>query len=297
MNVNSLVKVYQEHTHVVVTGAGGLRGLQGPPGAGLIINGSVATYADLPTHLTESDAGAAYFVQADGLLYIWSGTRWPSEGEGAEFQGPRGIQGPKGDKGDTGEKGDTGAAGADGFTPVVTTQDIADGIRINITNKTGSTSTDIDYKNIPDGEITTAKIADGAVTTAKINSSAVTAPKIDFTSFCNVHSHINGTISIASGAEITHIDITEAGTYFLIARGRFSAGQIGSTALYPAISITDGNTVFTYDQIKAWTDYFQGDLICMCAETLPANTTITLMNSGTPAFNGTEAFLGAFRIG
>lgn len=297
MNVNSLVKVYQEHTHVVVTGAGGLRGLQGPPGAGLIINGSVATYADLPTHLTESDAGAAYFVQADGLLYIWSGTRWPAEGEGAEFQGPRGIQGPKGDKGDTGEKGDTGAAGADGFTPVVTTQDIADGIRINITNKTGSTSTDIDYKNIPDGEITTAKIADSAVTTAKINSSAVTAPKIDFTSFCNVHSHITGSVSAASGTEITHIDITEAGTYFLIARGRYSAGQIGSATLYPAISIQNGNTEYTYDQIKAWTDYFQGDLICMCVETLPANTTISLINRGEPTFNGTDAFLGAFRVG
>lgn len=298
--VNNLVKVSQEHTHVIVKGAGGLQGLPGPAGAGLEIDGSVDTYSDLPHHLTPSDAGVAYFVQADGLLYIWTGERWPEEGQGAQFQGPRGIQGPPGqdgEKGEPGEPGQDGERGPAGFSPIVTTEEIEDGIRINITNKTGTTSTDIDYKNIPDGVITTAKLADSAVTTGKINASAVTAPKIDFSTFCNVHSHLTGSLSFATNTEITHIDITEAGTYFLIARARYTHGQVGSTVYYPAISITNGETTLTYDQIKAWTDYFQGDLICMCVETLAANTTVTLMNSGSPTFQGTDAFIGAVRLG
>ena len=94
--VNNFVRVTQEQKHVVVKGAGGLRGVQGPAGAGLEISGSVATYADLPWQLTIYDAGKAYFVQADGLLYIWTGERWPAEGEGAQFQGPQGIRGQAG---------------------------------------------------------------------------------------------------------------------------------------------------------------------------------------------------------
>ena len=181
--VNNLVKVSQEHTHVVVKGAGGLQGLPGPAGAGLKIDGSVDTYSDLPHHLTPSDAGVAYFVQADGLLYVWSGARWPEEGSGAQFQGPRGIQGPQGEKGDTGATGatgQTGPAGADGFTPTVETEEIEDGIRINITNKSGTTSTDIDYKNIPDGVITTAKLADDAVTNGKLADEAVADSNVDW---------------------------------------------------------------------------------------------------------------------
>jgi hypothetical protein len=36
------------------------------------------------------------------LLYVWTGERWPTEGEGAQFQGPRGIQGPPGANGEPG---------------------------------------------------------------------------------------------------------------------------------------------------------------------------------------------------
>jgi hypothetical protein len=103
--VNNFVKVSQEHTHVVVKGAGGLQGLPGPAGAGLKIDGSVDTYSELPHHLVPEDAGVAYFVQEDGLLYVWSGTKWPEEGEGAQFQGPRGVQGVQGEQGDPGEPG------------------------------------------------------------------------------------------------------------------------------------------------------------------------------------------------
>lgn len=124
--------------------SGNIRGPQGPEGpqgpkgndgAGIEIAGSVATYADLPSGLTPADAGDGYLVEADGKLYIWSGTAFPADGAGVEFRGPQGpkgdqgiqgiqgIQGAKGDqgeqgpagaKGDRGDKGDTGATGVRG---------------------------------------------------------------------------------------------------------------------------------------------------------------------------------------
>ena len=94
----------------------GLKGEKGDPGAGLSISGSVNTYSELPSNLTESDAGTAYFVQADGKLYVWSGSSWTADGDGAQFQGPAGPQGPKGDKGDTGDTGPKGDKGDKGDT-------------------------------------------------------------------------------------------------------------------------------------------------------------------------------------
>lgn len=82
-----------------IQGEQGPVGPQGPAGAGLVITGSVDTYADLPNDLTPADAGAAYFVQADGKLYVWSGTSWPADGDGAQFEGPQGIQGEQGPAG------------------------------------------------------------------------------------------------------------------------------------------------------------------------------------------------------
>lgn len=92
-------------------GIPGEKGDKGDPGTGIAISGEVATYADLPTNLTEADAGKAYIVKADGLLYIWSGTSFPADGSGASFVGPKGD---KGDKGDTGEQGATGEQGPEG---------------------------------------------------------------------------------------------------------------------------------------------------------------------------------------
>lgn len=124
--------------------SGNIRGPQGPEGpqgpkgndgAGIEIAGSVPTYGDLPSNLGPADAGNGYLVAADGKLYIWSGTSFPADGDGAEFRGPEGPQGPKGDqgiqgiqgpkgdqgeqgsagaKGDRGDKGDTGATGQRG---------------------------------------------------------------------------------------------------------------------------------------------------------------------------------------
>ena len=74
----------------------------------------------LPTGLGAGDAGDGYLVQADGLLYIWSGTAFPADGAGVAFKGDKGDQGdpgpagPQGPAGAQGPKGDTGNAGADG---------------------------------------------------------------------------------------------------------------------------------------------------------------------------------------
>lgn len=95
-------------------GPQGPQGERGEPGAGLVITGEVETYADLPSNLTEGDAGKAYIVEADGLLYIWNGTSFPADENGLQFVGPQGPQGEKGEKGEQGEKGETGAQGPTG---------------------------------------------------------------------------------------------------------------------------------------------------------------------------------------
>lgn len=128
----------------------GDKGDAGEDGAGIEIAGTVATYGDLPTTLGTGDAGKAYFVTADGDLYIWDGAAFPADGDGVTFQGPPGDDGaaatitvgsvttgaagseaavvnagtsnaavlnftiPKGDKGDTGDPGADGDAGARG---------------------------------------------------------------------------------------------------------------------------------------------------------------------------------------
>jgi hypothetical protein len=65
------------------------KGDKGDPGAGVAIKGSVATYGDLPS--TGLTAGDAYFVEADGDLYIYDGSAFPAEGSGTAFQGPPGT--------------------------------------------------------------------------------------------------------------------------------------------------------------------------------------------------------------
>lgn len=107
-------------------GAEGTQGIQGVPGedgAGVAIAGSVASYADLPTGLSDADLGDGWLVEADGLLYVWTGTSFPIEGQGVEFRGPlgprgaqgeTGPQGPQGLQGDQGATGNQGPAGTDG---------------------------------------------------------------------------------------------------------------------------------------------------------------------------------------
>lgn len=119
------------------TGATGPQGPAGPAGAGLVISGSVDTYAELPSGLGPSDAGKAYFVQADGKLYVWTGTAWPADGEGAQFEGPQGPTGA------TGATGQTGPAGADGYSPTATVSKSGDTATITITDKNGTTTAQV----------------------------------------------------------------------------------------------------------------------------------------------------------
>ncbi|MEV0356375.1 hypothetical protein AB0H71_09960 [Nocardia sp. NPDC050697] len=61
----------------------------GPPGAGIQIDGQVATYAQLPAAPGE---GAQYVVQADGLLYVFHASGgWPPSGQGVIIRGPAGT--------------------------------------------------------------------------------------------------------------------------------------------------------------------------------------------------------------
>ncbi|QAY14178.1 hypothetical protein SEA_HEXAMO_7 [Mycobacterium phage Hexamo] len=107
-------------------GVQGEQGPQGEAGLNLDIQGTVATYADLPTDPADGDA---YVVAEDGLLYFFDGTSFPEDGEGVPFVGPKGpqgvqgpqgaqgiqgIQGPKGDTGDQGPQGIQGETGPQG---------------------------------------------------------------------------------------------------------------------------------------------------------------------------------------
>lgn len=95
-------------------GIQGIQGPQGEDGKGISIAGQVPTYADLPTDLTPEDAGSGYLVEGDGRLYVWSGTAFPADGDGTEFQGPAGPEGPQGDQGPRGEQGLAGEQGPEG---------------------------------------------------------------------------------------------------------------------------------------------------------------------------------------
>lgn len=94
-------------------GPAGAQGIQGEAGVSLDIQGTVATYANLPGSPADGDA---YIVAADGKLYFYDGTAWPADGAGVPFVGPQGPAGAQGIQGDAGATGATGAAGADGAT-------------------------------------------------------------------------------------------------------------------------------------------------------------------------------------
>jgi hypothetical protein len=80
-------------------------GIGGEQGAGLALQGSVATENDLPA---SSTVGFAYIVEASGDLYIWNGGAWMNAGP---IQGPEGEQGPQGPQGDQGSVGPQGPQG------------------------------------------------------------------------------------------------------------------------------------------------------------------------------------------
>ena len=95
-------------------GPAGPQGRPGEDGKSVQIAGQVATYADLPSNLTPQDAGKGWLVEADGDLYVWSGSAWPANGSGTDFRGPAGPTGPQGPQGVQGSQGPKGATGATG---------------------------------------------------------------------------------------------------------------------------------------------------------------------------------------
>lgn len=50
----------------------------------IALSGRKEDYAHLPTGLGTADAGKAYLVDADGLIYIWDGSAWPAQGGGVD---------------------------------------------------------------------------------------------------------------------------------------------------------------------------------------------------------------------
>lgn len=95
-------------------GPAGPQGRPGVDGKGVSVAGQVATYDDLPKNLTSADAGKGWLVEADGDLYVWSGTKFPANGSGADFRGPAGPAGPTGPQGVAGPPGAAGARGPAG---------------------------------------------------------------------------------------------------------------------------------------------------------------------------------------
>lgn len=97
-----------------VKGDQGIQGPKGDQGDGLQLDGSVDTYANLPTSVPD---GQLWATTDTGLAYLRQGGIWPPQSSGLNIHGP---QGPKGDtgtagaKGDKGDKGDTGLQGDQG---------------------------------------------------------------------------------------------------------------------------------------------------------------------------------------
>lgn len=92
-------------------GIQGIQGVQGEAGVSLDINGTVATYGDLPG---SPEAGDAYVVAADGKLYFFDGTSFPADTEGVIFRGPQGVDGTQGIQGIPGADGAAGSNGSNG---------------------------------------------------------------------------------------------------------------------------------------------------------------------------------------
>ncbi|PZP64372.1 MAG: hypothetical protein DI597_00730 [Pseudoxanthomonas spadix] len=51
------------------------------------LSGRVAGYDDLPGGLAGGDAGKAWIVEDDSLVYIWDGTTFPADGTGIAISG------------------------------------------------------------------------------------------------------------------------------------------------------------------------------------------------------------------
>lgn len=264
----AIVNVTQKQQYIAVQGLGGQRGPQGPKGdagAGLQISGSVDTYAELPNDLTEADAGKAYFVQADGKLYVWSGVRFPTDGQGSNFVGPEGPAGPS------------------GFTPTATVTKSGNTTTITITDKNGTTTAEVeDGDTLTDGIINgaannattvegskialstvgTPNIRDSAITTNKLADNSVTIGKIA-TDALNTYI-LNRTYPIGSIFESTTLATPAAvanalgGTWVAWGTGRFTVSVDSEDTSFDTVEETGGTKThqhllpFIYDNITVY---------------------------------------------
>jgi hypothetical protein len=94
-------------------GIEGPAGSQGQAGASVTLKGSVANVASLPS--VDNTIGDSYINDADGNLYVWTGSNWHDAGQIVGPEGPQGQQGIQGVKGDTGEQGPQGNTGPQGL--------------------------------------------------------------------------------------------------------------------------------------------------------------------------------------
>jgi hypothetical protein len=92
-------------------GIQGNAGSQGQAGSSVTLKGSVANIGALPS--TGNTLGDSYINQADGNLYVWTGT-WFDAGQIIGPDGPQGIQGIQGNIGSTGSQGVMGSTGLTG---------------------------------------------------------------------------------------------------------------------------------------------------------------------------------------
>lgn len=132
---------------VVVNGGGG-GGNDGKDGGYYIPKVSQTSVDSFSLEFTKSDAEMPPVPAQKVNLYV------PKDGEKGE-PGRDGAKGDKGDRGERGEKGDPGEQGApgspgrdgsdgeDGFSPSVSIEDIPEGHRVTITDRSGSLVFDV----------------------------------------------------------------------------------------------------------------------------------------------------------
>lgn len=165
------------------TGPTGSQGATGPIGPEITLKGTVPDVASLP--VSGNVVNDAYYVTADGGLYVWDGSAWNNVGAITGPTGPAGADGATGPAGAEGATGPTGPTGPGGGT-------------IDVANTTDSTTFVGLYED-----------ATGAIG-GKTNSGIVydaTAEKLTVTAIetetINAPSSLVGTYTITSPTTIT----------------------------------------------------------------------------------------------
>lgn len=93
-------------------GITGATGPQGPQGTGFVVQGSVVTYANLPSQ--PQPIGDAYVTLDNGHLWVSDGVIWVDMGPFQGAAGPMGPAGPVGAQGPAGPQGAQGIPGPEG---------------------------------------------------------------------------------------------------------------------------------------------------------------------------------------